>query len=379
MGNFLSPGWGDGLISGALGMIGGAISDRRNYRNQKKLMGLQNEYNLNMLAKQQDYAKEMAGINQGYAMDMANWSHNANKDMWDYTNYENQVAHLEAAGLNPALLYGQGGGGGATAAGGNAIAGNGQPAGGANTGAPQAIKSQIIEGAGMGIQLGLMNAQKRKLEADAAKNEADAAKTAGVDTELAKTAAKLNEARINNANMSTEEIAAKAKMWGDTSTMLWQQARKYASEADYNEKTMDTRIEKAGYETMGSLLENMETIARTQFTKAQTDAIAENIAIAWYNAATNRMNATTAADHVANELFKTTGELDIKQKQLLKDWIYQGIHAGVELLEGVTDLVKIKALIKAASKGIKEVIRKKHNKESGGDWNETWIKEIFKE
>ena len=114
MGNFLSPGWGNGLISGALGMIGGAISDRTNYRNQKKLMGLQNEYNLNMLAKQQDYAKEMAGINQGYAMDMANWSHNANKDMWDYTNYENQVAHLEAAGLNPALLYGQGGGGGAT-------------------------------------------------------------------------------------------------------------------------------------------------------------------------------------------------------------------------------------------------------------------------
>ena len=98
-------------------MIGGAISDRRNYRNQKKLMGLQNEYNLNMLAKQQDYAKEMAGINQGYAMDMANWSHNANKEMWDYTNYENQKRHLENAGLNPALLYGMSGGGGATAAG----------------------------------------------------------------------------------------------------------------------------------------------------------------------------------------------------------------------------------------------------------------------
>ena len=379
MGDFLSPGWGDGLISGALGMVGGAISDRRNYRNQKKLMGLQNEYNLNMLAKQQDYAKEMAGINQGYAMDMANWSHNANKDMWDYTNYENQVAHLEAAGLNPALLYGQGGGGGATAAGGNAIAGSGQSAGGANTSAPQAIKSQIIEGAGMGIQLGLMNAQKRNLEADAAKKEADAVKTAGVDTELAKTAAKLNEERINNVNMSTEEIAAKAKMWGDTSTMLWQQARKYASEADYNEKTMDTRIEKAGYETMGSLLENLETIARIQFTKAQTDAIAENIAIAWFNAGTNRMNATTAADHVANELFKTMGELDIKQKQLLKDWIYQGVHAGVALLEGVTDLVKIKALIKAASKGIKEVVNKRRTNHGEEGWSEEWIKEVFRE
>lgn len=379
MGDFLSPGWGNGLVSGALGMIGGAISDRINYRNQKKLMGLQNEYNLNMLAKQQDYAKEMAGINQGYAMDMANWSHNANKDMWDYTNYENQVAHLEAAGLNPALLYGQGGGGGATAAGGNATAGSGQSAGGANTGAPQAIKSQIIEGAGMGIQLGLMNAQKRNLEADAAKKEADAAKTAGVDTELAKTAAKLNEARILNVDMSTEEIAAKARMWGDTSTMLWQQARKYASEADYNEKTMDTRIEKAGYETMGSLLENIETIARTQFTEAQTNAIAENIAIAWYNAGTNRMNATTAADHVANELFKTMGELDIKQKQLLKDWIYQGVHAGVALLEGVTDLVKIKALIKAASKGIKEVMNKRRTNHGKEGWSEEWIKEVFRE
>lgn len=371
--------WGDSLLSGAVGMIGGAISDRRNYKNQLKLMGQQHQYNKEMGEINQNYAKEMAMINNQYALGMAKESHNMNKDMWNYTNYENQVAHMKAAGLNPALLYGNGGGGGATAAGGTAMPGQGTPGSAPGGAGPQAIKSQIIEGTGMGIQLGLMNAQKRNLEADAAKKEADAAKTAGVDTELAKTAAKLNEARIKNTDMSTEEIAAKAKMWGDTSTMLWQQARKYASEADYNEETMNTRIEKAGYETIGSLLENIETIARTQFTKAQTDAIAENIAIAWYNAGTNRMDATTAADHVANELFKTTGELDIKQKQLLKDWIYQGVHAGVALLEGVTDLVKVKALIKAAAKGVKEVIRKQHNKEGEGDWNETWIKEIFKE
>ena len=33
---------------------------------------------------------------------------------------------------------------------------------------------------------------------------------------------------------------------------------------------------------------------------------------------------------------------------------------------GVTDLVKIKALIKAAAKGVKEVLRKQHNKEGDG-------------
>ena len=64
------------------------------------------------------------------------------------------------------------------------------------------------------------------------------------------------------------------------------------------------------------------------------------------------MNATTAADKVANDLMIGMRGLDIKEQQLLKDWIYQGIHAGVALLEGVTDIVKIKALIKAASKGV---------------------------
>ena len=34
--------------------------------------------------------------------------------MWNATNYEAQTAHLEAAGLNPALMYGAGGGGGST-------------------------------------------------------------------------------------------------------------------------------------------------------------------------------------------------------------------------------------------------------------------------
>ena len=37
--------------------------------------------------------------------------------MWNATNYEAQVSHLEAAGLNPALMYGAGGGGGSTTAG----------------------------------------------------------------------------------------------------------------------------------------------------------------------------------------------------------------------------------------------------------------------
>ena len=41
-------------------MIGGAISDRRNYKNQLKLMGQQHQYNKEMGEINQNYAKEMA-------------------------------------------------------------------------------------------------------------------------------------------------------------------------------------------------------------------------------------------------------------------------------------------------------------------------------
>ena len=41
----------------------------------------------------------------------------AQKELWDETNYPAQVKMMEQAGLNPALLYGKGGGGGATTGG----------------------------------------------------------------------------------------------------------------------------------------------------------------------------------------------------------------------------------------------------------------------
>ena len=61
--------------------------------NQLRLMDIQNRYN-----------EQMAKNNQL-----------RNKDLWDYTNYENQKQHIKNAGLNPALMYGMGGGGGVSA------------------------------------------------------------------------------------------------------------------------------------------------------------------------------------------------------------------------------------------------------------------------
>lgn len=374
MADFFSNGYGNGLIGGALGMVGGAIQ----YNRQKKLMAQQYQYALGMAQQNQQYAKEMAGINQGYAKEMANINQQHNKDMFDYTGYQAQVAQMKAAGLNPALMYGSAGAGGSTQ-GGAGMAGSAGAGSGSVGGTPSAPDTGIINGVGMGLQLGLMDAQKRNIDADTAKKEADAKKTAGADTMYTEALTKLANADIDYRNMSTEKVAAEIKTIGDMSVKLMQEARKLASEADYNEQTLKDRVTKASSEAIGSILDNMQKSMNIKLTEAQTKAVAENIAIAWYNAATNRMNATTAADQAANELIKIRGDLDIRERTLLKDWIYQGVHAGVALLEGVTDIVKVKALIKAASKGLKEVITKSRKKDKDGSWTEDTIRELFKD
>ena len=81
--------------------------------------------------------------------------------MWNETNYGAQVSHLEAAGLNPALMYGAGGGGGSTTA--------GSGAGGQAT-ASGAGKQQLLHDKTTPIDIANITvaaAQAKKLEAEA--------------------------------------------------------------------------------------------------------------------------------------------------------------------------------------------------------------------
>ena len=49
--------------------------------------------------------EQLTALNNYLNREMAKYSQELNKEMWEYTNYGNQVKELEKAGLNPALLY----------------------------------------------------------------------------------------------------------------------------------------------------------------------------------------------------------------------------------------------------------------------------------
>ena len=147
------PGFGISVASNA---IGGAMSAK----DAKK----QHQYDLEKMKVQHGYNIESQRLNQEF-----------NKEIWDYTNTENQKKHIEAAGLNPALLYGMSGGGGATAAGAQGL---GE---GIASGHEMRIKQQ---GRGMGLQAAAIASEITLNNSQAEKNWADAKKTAGVDTDL---------------------------------------------------------------------------------------------------------------------------------------------------------------------------------------------------
>lgn len=128
------------MIQGLMGIGLGAANNQQQYGQQVRL---------NNLATQNQMA--MTNFNQDKAY-----------EMWKKTNYKAQVEEMKKAGLNPALMYGMGGGGGTTAQVTPGTGGQGQAAANAST---------------MGIQtameLRLLEAQKNNIEADTENKKMD--------------------------------------------------------------------------------------------------------------------------------------------------------------------------------------------------------------
>ncbi len=165
--------WG-GVASGVLGMIGGHLSERRNYRNNRRLMELQ--YNNQRQLNQQ--------------------GHDLQFDMWNKTNYGAQKRHMMDAGLNPALMYGSAGASGTTGS---------QSGGSASMGSSQ-------QGKVMDLQNALVGAQIKSLEAKANSDNANAEAKSGYEADESGTRQNKIKQDIENLKSSKLDIEASTKL-----------------------------------------------------------------------------------------------------------------------------------------------------------------------
>lgn len=322
-------GLGMGLISGAFGAISRHEAERRQFQNEKELMGLQHAYN----------------------KDAAAYSQQLQKEMWDYTNYENQVKHLKKAGLNPALLYGMSGGGGTTA-------GSAQAAGVGNPGSTAV---------GMGLEAARLFSEIRLTNAEASKAEAEGKKISGVDTELTKAQTNLanfNASLVEKKGRLTDEDIKNAQLYGNK---LIEEIELLDTQGNIARETMENEIQKSAQELLNMQWEGFLKQMQGELTAEQVKIAKEQIQLMWYEAITNRRNSDAAKENAhtnarnLEELIKKWNkELDQADQRITQDWVLGGADVVVRFIQTITDMLP--------TKQAKQIIDTVFSEDSKGNW-----------
>lgn len=189
--------------------------------------------------------------------------------MWKDTNFGAQIAELNKAGLNPGLIYGMGGAGGTTTGHGTA-----QPSGATAPGGTTAAEM------GMGLQMGLMAAQKRLIEAQASNLEADTKNKPLVGENIqADTALKeigWNIQAIEEDIKGSTANAAKAIIIHNART-TFEQMEQAVTQNKITQATAQTAIDKAAAELAGIYAKNELTRAQEEATKKGNEKTAQEI------------------------------------------------------------------------------------------------------
>lgn len=222
---------GDGIFgifgAGLNAAINSGLSDEQ-WGNQLRLMEIQNRYN-----------EQMAKNNQ-----------QRNKDLWDYTNYENQKQHIKNAGLNPALIYGMGGGGGVSASG-----AQGQ---GVTQPTDRSVEMKLQQ-QGLGLQLASIASQVALNKSQAEKNKVEANKIAGVDTDVQKATIDNLIAQTSNEKVKKGLILGQIRVADAEEELKRNMAdwtKDKADETRWNIKSLQKGIDKLAEEINGMKLDN---------------------------------------------------------------------------------------------------------------------------
>lgn len=246
------------------GMINESLNNIQSRRNYK--------YNIKLMEEASQHAMKETSYNMERA-----------KELWEATGYGAQKDQMKRAELNPALMYGMGGGGGQTA---------NVPTGSAPT-ASGGIAAAHVNNSLDIAQMKMLDAQIANLNADTAQKNATAAKLSGVDTEEAKT-------RISGNNIQNA----------------------------FNEKTLEDRINKVNIEKDIALNQLSQEQVKTNVTEStRSEQIAKIKAEALLTAGqvlltgANIKNTDKDTELKANQILKNNAEIQKMATDITQKWI----------------------------------------------------------
>ena len=302
LGKIFTEGLANSGASALTGITTGGISQALGISwSPQKAMQEQWKYNKNIMALQNQYQQQAAAQSQQYA-----------KDYWDYTNAENQVRHLKNAGLNIGLMYGQSGAGGMGASGGAHQASPEQPQGNP---VGMALQVQQLE-----QQRRMNDAQIALAEAQAEKAGAEATKISGVDTQEA---LKRIEGIASQLELNLKEGNYKEALTDLT------KAEKEATEALKSLREMQEGLTKAQISEAFAIARLYSEKANTEYWVKENEKIKNQYLKETYD---ERVDAVNYNNAVAIALAaKYLSERDVNEKQI------EQLQASIEELQALAD------------------------------------------
>lgn len=225
-----------GIATGGMGLISGAINAKR-MRQERKA---QEKFAKEMAATQNQYEIDRMGLQADLNKKAADYSQRLAKDMWEYTGYTNQKRQMEEAGLNPALMYGSGGGSGQSTSGGDQQ--------GVTALQPMALQV-ALQAEQMKASIALTQAQTKKTEAEAIQTGSMQMATGAMDLitkaiQNKNTAADTlkKNAEKYNTEVNSMKTVAEIDNVVQTGKLLFEQTRVACAEAEVSEATIQENI-----------------------------------------------------------------------------------------------------------------------------------------
>lgn len=241
--------------------------------------GAQGIFNGMSMKRRYKYAKKMADYEQGLQKDLNLYNQGLALDTWNQTNVEAQRKHMENAGLNVGLMYGMGGGGGATTqsgAGGNA----------GNMTMPESMGEGMaimngLSAAAQQANIELTKAQKENIEADTAnKTGGEAANLAAdvtnktVQNAIMQVQKEMADIEKNVKNQTAEETVKQAKA---ATAKIIAEANSAQTKGTVDRETASQIIEQAKLETTKKTIEILAEEAGVRETSARITKMATEI------------------------------------------------------------------------------------------------------